>query len=388
MDRKGQYRPRILLLEDNMKSMQNIMDMLDPAGYEMHYSIAGHNLSEMLYTKKYDLLLFNMMVEGMNGFDVLKRVKQSDINEDVPVVFITDKDNNGDLMQGIHVTGTDFLRSPFTREELLTRISNQISLNVSNEKLKQSRLVTKSIQYAERIQKAMQPGSSFFEDYFSGHFLISMPRDIVSGDFYWAKKIDHMILVAVADCTGHGVPGAFLSVLGTSLLNEICMKYRLDDVNKILDNLRYKLKKTLLKAEYNAPISDGMDISLIMINTQKMTMQFAGAYHKLIVVQNGEIKELSGDLQPIGFHLVETEFTKHVLEISEGTKIYFSTDGFVDQFGGASGKKYQYRKYRRLIHEISSLDMEQQKLILMKEHLEWKGINDQVDDILMLGLEI
>jgi serine phosphatase RsbU (regulator of sigma subunit) len=371
-----------------MQSMQEISDTLVPAGYELHYSIAGHNLTQMVHTRRFDLVLHNMMVEGISGFDVLKKIKGSGLNSEVPVVFITDSERKKDMMQGLHVSGIDFLKAPYNREELLTRINNQITMLKTSEKLEQSRSVTKSIRYAERIQKAMAPPESRFEEFFADHFLINLPRDIVSGDFYWARKIDHLKLIAVADCTGHGVPGAFLSVLGISLLNEICTKAKLENANLILEKLRRKLKNTLLRADGHSPISDGMDISLILIDSERMTMQFAGAYNRVQIARNGEITELRGDLQPIGFHPVEKVFTNHRFNLEKGDKIYMTTDGYVDQFGGDNGKKLQYRNYRKLIQEISQYDMQKQKAILLREHMQWKGINDQVDDILMMGIQI
>ena len=380
--------PKILLLEDNMRSMQEISDTLVPAGYELHYSIAGHNLTEMIYTRKFDLVLFNMMIEGINGFDFLKRIKGSGLNSGIPVVFITDSEKKKDLMQGIHLSGIDFLKTPYNREELLTRINNQITLRKTTEKLEQGRSVTKSIRYAERIQKAMSPPESFLENFFSDHYLVNMPRDIVSGDFYWIKQIDQLKLVAVADCTGHGVPGAFLSVLGISLLNEVCTRAKIGHPNEILDTLRRKLKQTLLRAEENAHVSDGMDIALVMIDTKKLTLQFSGAYNRILICRDGEITELKGDLQPIGFHPVEKPFSTSKYQLKKGDRIHMTTDGYPDQFGGSDGKKLQYRNYRNLIREISPQSLQRQQAILMREHMEWKGINDQVDDILMLGFEI
>ena len=379
---------RILLLEDDMQSMQEISNTLHPAGYELHYSIAGHNLTKMIQTRRFDLVLFNLMIEGLNGFDVLKKVKSSPLNGNVPVVFITDSQKKSDLMQGLHISGIDFLKVPYKREELLTRINNQITLLKANKKLEQSRSVTKSIQYAERIQKAMAPSPTKLSGLFKDHFLINLPRDIVGGDFCWARKVNNQLLVAVADCTGHGVPGGFLSVLGISLLNEISSGSSLNKASEILEHLRSKLKNTLLKTEEQSYISDGMDIALALIDTDTNTLQFSGAYHRLFLSRKGEILEIKGDMQPIGFHPVEKDFTNHVVNLESGDRIYMTTDGYADQFGGATGKKLQNSNLRKLIQRISGSDMEKQHTLLLKEHLEWKGINDQVDDILMLGFEV
>ena len=388
MIRPTEENARILLLEDDMQSMQEISNTLHPAGYELHYSIAGHNLTEMIQSRRFDLVLFNLMIEGLNGFEVLKKVKSSRLNGNVPVVFITDSQKKSDLMQGLHISGVDFLKVPYKREELLTRINNQITLLKANKKLEQSRSITKSIQYAERIQKAMTPSPAKLSGLFKDYFLINLPRDIVGGDFCWARKIDNQLLIAVADCTGHGVPGGFLSVLGISLLNELSSGASLNKANEILEHLRTKLKNTLLKTEEQSHISDGMDIALVLIDTDTKTLQFSGAYNRLLISRKGEILEIKGDLQPIGFHPVEKSFTNHLVNLEPGDRIYMTTDGYADQFGGVFGKKLQNRNLRSLIQDISRFDMEKQHTVLLKEHLEWKGINDQVDDILMLGFEV
>ena len=381
-------KPRILLMEDDMLRLEEISNTLLPSGYDLVYSIAGHDFTELIHSKKFDLVLFNMMIEGLSGFDVLKKIKGSALNHDVPLVFITDEKNKVDLIQGLHVTQIDFLKAPYKREELLTRVNNQIMMLKTSKKLAHSRSITESIRYAERIQKAITPPESLLDSWFADHFLINLPRDIVSGDFHWYKKIDDLILVAVADCTGHGVPGAILSMLGISFLNEICTKAKMENADIILEKLRKKFKETLWRTEDQSPVTDGMDISLIMIDQSKMKLQFASAYHRLLIARGSELTEFKGDLQPIGMHPVEKPFTIQTCSLEKGDRIYMCTDGYVDQFGGEMGKRLQFSNYRKLVREISSKSMAEQKSTFLTEHMDWKGLNDQVDDILMLGIEI
>lgn len=383
---KSQYR--ILLLEDNMISMQEHTDILHSAGYDLDYAIAGHNLLEIVHKKKFDLVLINFTTKGIHIYDLIKKVKGSATNEDTPIVLITDHRNNNENMLGLHISSIDFLKTPYSREELLTRINNQIKFFKSKQQLQQSKLIAQSIQYAERIQKAITPSESVLNDLFNDHWVINMPRDVVSGDFFWLKRKGSRTIVALADCTGHGVPGAFLSVLGISLLNEITSQYRLESAGEILDQLRNKMKRTLLKEESTFPLTDGMDISLIIIDSKNKSLQFAGANHKIIMTNNKKITDLRGDLQPIGIYPVEKHYTNHEVKIEPGMRVYLTTDGYTDQFGGEHNKKLQYRRYRQLINETCHLDLKEQKRILIAEHLKWKGINDQLDDILLMGLEL
>lgn len=388
MDTIVEYKPKILLLEDNLTSIQEISDTLLPAGYELRYTMASQNPAELIYEEKFDLVLHSMMTDDLNGFDILKMIKGSSLNSEIPIVFITDEEKKKNLMQGLHVSGIDFLKAPYNRQELLTRINNQINMLKTNEKLEQSREISKSIRYAERIQKSLLPSEEVLNEYFHDHFMINLPLNIVSGDFYWVRKYGDLQLIALADCTGHGVPGAFLSVLGISLLNEICTRSMFDNISEILNKLRKKMKNTLTGTEENSSISDGMDISLVLIDTEKKTLQFSGAYSRMFISRQEDIIEIKGDSQPIGFHPVERNFTIHTIQLFEDDIIYLTSDGYVDQFGGERGKKLQYKNFRNLLQKISDSDMQAQKAFLLKEHMEWKGINEQVDDILMMGIHI
>jgi serine phosphatase RsbU (regulator of sigma subunit) len=378
---------KVILLADDMKSLEEIIETLSPAGYDLSCSIAGHNISEFIHKKGYDLVLVDLMAEGINGFDIIKMIKSSHLNSNTPILFITDREKKKNLMAGLHVTGIDFIKSPFTREELLTRINNQIMWMKANQKLIESRLISESIRSALRIQKALIPPECTLNESFNNYFLINLPKDVVSGDFYWFRKIENQILLAVGDCTGHGVPGALLSMLGISLLNEICTKKNPGGTSEILEILRSKLKNSLLQAKGHSPLADGMDISLISINPEMNTLEFSGAYQRIIISRNDKIFEFKGDSQPIGFHPINLAFSHHRFDLQKGDQIYLTTDGYSDQFGGEKGKKLQLRNFTQLIRKFSDYPLQMQKNLLLEEHRKWKGINDQVDDILVMGLQ-
>ncbi len=249
--------------------------------------------------------------------------------------------------------------------------------------------VTDSIEYAFLIQAALLPPNQQLERYLDEHFVLYLPRDIVSGDFYWLYPMDQWIYIAVADCTGHGVPGALMSILGISFLNEIMSKREFIKPNRILNLMREKVMKALHQTGARNESQDGMDIGLIALNRSTNELQYAGANNFLHYIRKGEIKQMKGDRMPIGISgIEEVSFSNHLITMHKGDIVYLFSDGFADQFGGKKGKKYKYRQFQSLLHSNSKRPMREQKELLLNEFLNWKGSYDQVDDILVMGLKI
>ena len=248
-----------------------------------------------------------------------------------------------------------------------------------------NRDITASIRYAERIQRAMLPR----EDTFKETFVLFMPKDIVSGDFYWMYDNGDWQFIAVVDCTGHGVPGAFMSIIGHNSLNKVVREYGLTRPSAIIDQLNNEVMKALMQRHEKA-ITDGMDLALIAFNRKNFTLEFAGAFNPLYVVRKGEVFLYRGDRYPIGMtSMVERKnFTNQAVDIQPGDMLYMCSDGYADQFGSPEIKKYKSANVKKLLSEIWNLPVNEQKERLEKEILEWKGDLDQVDDILFVGTKI
>jgi serine phosphatase RsbU (regulator of sigma subunit) len=248
-----------------------------------------------------------------------------------------------------------------------------------------NRDITASIRYAERIQRAMLPKEDTFEE----TFVLFMPKDIVSGDFYWMYDNGDWQFIAVVDCTGHGVPGAFMSIIGHNSLNKVVREYGLTRPSAIVDQLNIEVMKALLQ-RHEKKINDGMDLVLIAFNKRNFTLEFAGAFNPLYVVREGEIFVYKGDKFPIGMTTVDEKknFTNHIIDIRPGDMLYMTTDGYADQFGSAEVKKYKSYNVKKLLTTIWDLPVNEQKVILEKEILNWKGNLEQVDDILIIGTKI
>jgi ligand-binding sensor domain-containing protein/serine phosphatase RsbU (regulator of sigma subunit) len=255
----------------------------------------------------------------------------------------------------------------------------------SEEIEEKNRDITASIRYAERIQRAMLPK----EDTFKETFVLFMPKDIVSGDFYWMYDNGDLQFIAVVDCTGHGVPGAFMSIIGHNSLNKIVREYGLIRPSAIVDQLNIEVMKALMQRHEKA-ITDGMDLALIAFNKKNFTLEFAGAFNPLYVVRKGEVFFYRGDRYPIGMtSMVERKnFTNQIVDIQPGDMVYMCSDGYADQFGSDAVKKYKSANVKKLLSEIWYLPVNEQKNKLEKEILDWKGALDQVDDILFIGTKI
>jgi ligand-binding sensor domain-containing protein/serine phosphatase RsbU (regulator of sigma subunit) len=248
-----------------------------------------------------------------------------------------------------------------------------------------NRDITASIRYAERIQRAMLPR----EDTFHDTFVLYMPKDIVSGDFYWMYDNGDQQFIAACDCTGHGVPGAFMSIIGHNSLNKVVREYGITRPGAILDQLNAEVVKALMQRNEET-INDGMDMALIVFDRKKLSLEFAGAYNPLYVVRKGEIFTYKSDRFPIGMssqHATKTFANQHI-EIQPGDMLYMGSDGYADQFGHADAKKYKSGNVKKLLCGIWHLPVNEQRDRLRKEILDWKGDLQQVDDIMFIGIKI
>ena len=253
---------------------------------------------------------------------------------------------------------------------------------------KYSKNITDSIKYAKRIQQAALPEISEVNTIFNDYFIFFKPRDIVSGDFYWIKKVNDKIIFTAADCTGHGVPGAFMSMLGISILNEITAEKKDLTAADILNLLRERIKEYLKQTGKEDEAKDGMDISLCILDPEMQKIQFAGANNPLYIVNKDGLTEIKPDRQPIGIYLKEHDFKNNIIDVKKDDKLYLFSDGFVDQFGGESGKKYMIKRFKEFLVSVYNKSMSEQNSLLEKELINWKGNYSQIDDILILGVKI
>lgn len=326
-----------------------------------------------------------------------------------------------DLVDGIEHT-TDFARAvgagdfemdykPLSDDDTLGKalLRMREDLNVNEKKLQQKvrerteeveqqkkeieglyEHILDSINYAKRIQDAILLTEQQVKDFLPNSFVLFKPKDIVSGDFYWVRSKQDQVLFAAIDCTGHGVPGAFMTIVGHNGLNHAYNHLTEFTPAKILDELNIQVENTLRKKGGDMDVKDGMDAALCNYNPKTKVIQYAGAYNPLYLIRDGEVQEIKGNKFPVGAFLDGelNKFTNHEVQLQEGDMIYVFSDGYADQFGGPKGKKFMYRRFRELLQSICEKPVQRQKEILNETIEQWRGDLEQVDDIVIIGMKV
>ena len=268
---------------------------------------------------------------------------------------------------------------------------NRTELRKQKEIIEQkNRDITDSIDYAKNVQSLILPSEREFKRAFPASFILFRPKSILSGDFFWYHQTENRLLLAVIDCTGHGIPGAMMSFLGYNLLENVVKVKNIEEPEQILKELNKEVFSTLSLKNENLNSKYGMDISLISIHKKTREIYYSGAHQALYLISNGELSEYKGDKFSIGtlYTGPEKEFTKHRIFYKEGDCIYLFTDGFVDQIGGPDRKKFYYAPFKELLSKNSFLKPEEQKIKYESALLAWKGERDQTDDVLLIGVEL
>lgn len=243
-----------------------------------------------------------------------------------------------------------------------------------------------SIKYAKRIQDAILPNNDTIDQCFSDAFVLYKPKDIVSGDFYWIKEKEGKSLFAAVDCTGHGVPGAFVSIIGNNGLNRAINEFKLVQPSLILDRLTMIVEEAFVQEGYD--VKDGMDMALCSLDREKGILQYAGANNPLYHVRDGKLHEVKADKQPIGSFDDRKPYTNHELEVKEGDCIYILSDGYPDQFGGPRGKKFKYKPLKRILEKVGDQPMAEVHDMLNITFEEWRGDHEQIDDVCIIGVRV
>lgn len=278
-----------------------------------------------------------------------------------------------------------FNRLRITRKQKRVIEEQKIVVESAHEQLEEkNKDILDSINYAKRIQTAILPPGKVVKEYLKESFILYKPKDIVAGDFYWMEQKNNKVLFAAADCTGHGVPGAMVSVVCNNGLNRSVREYGLTDPGKILDKTKDIVLQEFEKSEDD--VKDGMDIALCSLAGDQL--QYAGAHNPLWIIRNDEILETKADKQPIGKFWKTEPFTTHTIDLLKGDTIYIFSDGYVDQFGGEKSKKFKSKAFKELLISIQHLSMEEQRLFIDETFEKWRGDIDQIDDVCVIGVRV
>jgi serine phosphatase RsbU (regulator of sigma subunit) len=382
--------------------------------YKIFTALSGMEGIEILRNHEIHLIITDQRMPEMTGIQFLEKIIPH--YPDCIRMILTGFSDIEAIIQAIN-TGRvyRYITKPWNREELKMNIDRGLEayhlkeqnrkliedLKIANQTLEekvrertlriemQNRDIMASIEYAGRIQSALLPTEEELRQSIPDYFIISRPCNIVSGDYYWVTKKDEKTVIAVADCTGHGVPGAFMSILGIATLNEIVNKAVILRANEILNQLSGQMVKSLHQTGTNDRTRDGMEMALCVIDYKKHKLQYSGAFRPLYLVRDTELVEYKGDPMPIGIYEIdEQSFTNKEILFKEGDLIYLFSDGYPDQLGGEDRKSFRSERFRRLLLEIHHLPMTEQKKELLRRIEEWKGNIEQIDDILIAGIRL
>ena len=386
--------PTILLVDDSSVNLEILTEALNR--YKTITATNGDEAMEIAFSRnKPDLILLDIVMPGLNGYEVCKILKQNEQSKDIPIIFITGQNDSESILKGFEAGAIDYITKPFNILELKARVKTQITIKMARDQNQRlinkirtvNKKLTDSIEYAQKIQNASLPQKEFLDKILPEHFILLKPRDIVSGDFYWAEQTGDKLIIVAADCTGHGVPGAFMSMFGVAYLHEIVGKNKVTQPAEIINELR-RIVIDSLKQDEDSEVKDGMDISVITIDKAQQKIEYAGAFNDMLLIRNNNMQIIQADHMPVSIGETDQPYTNHELTYQQGDCVYLYTDGFPSQFGGPNDKKLMQKGFRNLLMENHQYPMEQQADIYENFFNMWKGINDQIDDVLVIGVRL
>ncbi|MBL4624919.1 MAG: response regulator [Flavobacteriales bacterium] len=389
----------ILIVDDEQLNRQVILDILTSSGnsYKVLSADDGELGCKIAIRMLPDIILMDWNMPKMPGIEAVKRLKSLQETKNIPILMVTSIALPEKLQEAFEAGVVDYIIKPLKKIELLARVDSALKtytyfkeiIKQKTEIENQKEEITNSIDYAQSIQKAILPKRSAIHHALKDSFVLFNPKDIVSGDFYWYYNSGNKIFLAALDCTGHGVPGAFVSMIGNMLLNQVIIEKKIHTPGKILTQLNNGIKTVFTREDNKLYANDGMDMALICFDKEFKTAEFAGANNPLFLVRENTITAISGDRQPIGGRTdINSAYTTHTVNLQKKDNIYIFSDGYVDQFGGPKGKKFKQNQFRSLLLDIQNKTMKEQKEIMLKKMEDWKGTEEQVDDILVLGIKI
>ncbi len=397
-----------VLLVDDTKSNINFLLQALKNDYKLSVALSGERALKFVQSTPPDLILLDIMMPGMDGYEVCRQIKNDPYTRDIPIIFLSAMNDVENKTDGFKVGAVDYITKPFEILEVKARINTHLSLRLANQALRAAKessetaneKIMASIQYANIIQRSLLPSPENIKPFLPDSFFIWMPRDIVGGDFIFTEYFPSPagegvggFIVAVIDCTGHGVPGAFMTMIASSGMTKIVKDEGCCDPAQILKQLNVFVKKTLQQDMDRALSDDGLDATVCLISglssgaPDNAQLIFAGAKLPLLHIYDDEITVVKGDRQSIGYKKsdLEFEFTNHIINIKEGMSFYLFSDGFADQLDEKDERRFGNRRFKNLLKEVMHLPFGKQREILLDAFHTYKGTNEMQDDVTVVG---
>ncbi|MCG8570762.1 MAG: ATP-binding protein, partial [Spirochaetes bacterium] len=401
---------KILIVDDEPVNLTVLHYQLIQNEYQVIESTNGQEALETIERDLPDLVILDIMMPRLTGYDVCKILREKYNQTELPIILLTAKNRIDDLITGFITGANDYITKPTVKSELLARVKNQLAIKEITSQIKELNLelenkvaertrelseknkqITDSIKYASTIQNSILPHIENLQHYLSDHFIIWQPKDIVGGDYYWFHRVDdNRALLALIDCTGHGVPGALMCMTSYSILNNVIQHYNHENPAQILQVLNRILKNSLRQNSSNKLIDDGLDMGMCLVDKAEKKIIYAGAKTLLYHCFNHEIEVVKGDKQSIGYQKSneDYQYTNHEIKIQDGSKFYLASDGIYEQIGGERELPFGKKKWQNLLQQIYSHNMQIQEQNILTEWNSYRENHPQLDDITVFGFKV
>ncbi len=385
----------ILIVDDEPVNLQVLKNYLHSQNYQMVLAKSGPEA--LIYIDEGfqpDAVLLDVMMPQMTGYEVAQKLREKWPADELPILLLTAKNQVTDLVTGLEAGASDYLTKPISKDELLARLKTHLhikELQVEAVRLGAIEAVNKmmmeSIQYAQIIQSALLPNAEMVKTHLPKSFFLWMPRELVGGDMLYAESVADGFIIAVIDCTGHGVPGAFMTMIAITSLRRIIRDENCYEPAKILKRLNFLVKTSLQQETEHAESDDGLDATICLVKAHEQRLIFAGAKLPLYYIHNDKLTVIKGDKQSLGYKKSDLNFTftNHTVNIEEGMSFYLSTDGFLDQLGGSKRFRFANKRFKNLLLENQRYTFDEQSEKLLQAFNEYKGDNDRQDDVTVVG---
>ena len=395
--------PAILLVDDLDDNLFTLNAILKSEPYIIHKTTSGKQAIEMAMKTAYDCIILDVQMPEMDGFEVAKRLSQQEETKHIPIIFLSalgsDKEK---VIQGIESGAIDFLGKPpdpallKAKLRLCIKISSKTkatnkevrTVKREHEVMKEYTTdVTASLRYAQNIQQAILPKPEAIATHFHESFVLFQPKESIGGDFYFVKEMNREVVLVCGDCTGHGVPGAMMTMISINIIHNIVENKGITSPEKILKEMSNEFRSSFRNEFTNVSINDGLELAICTFKRRENVLQYAGAGRPLIKSSPHSIERVQPNAFGINGNMHEdTQFTLHEFNIQSGDRFYMYTDGVVDQFGGPQGKKFMSKRFMQLITDCSDMNLKDQSEHIKKSVNDWKGNEEQIDDILIMSV--
>ncbi|KIM13218.1 MAG: hypothetical protein KU38_00720 [Sulfurovum sp. FS08-3] len=393
-------KQNILIVDDeksNIDIVLNLFSLTDTSNYNLFVALSGEKALKAVEKIKIDLILLDIIMPGIDGYEVCRQLKANEKTKNIPILFITSSTDEASIIKAYNMGAVDYVTKPFRAVELMARVKINLELQSTIGELEA--LYTNlqdSIAYAAQIQNAIIPQSSLFDKYFDEHFVIWEPKDTVGGDIYLFEELrnDDECLLMVIDCTGHGVAGAFVTMLVKAIEREIigAIVATQNDVSpaRILQYFNKIMKKLLKQEDANTYANSGFDGGVVYINKKEKILRFAGAQIPFIYVEDSKVKIIQGNRHSIGYKKSQDDypFDEHTINLTSPIYGYLTTDGYIDQTGGENGFMFGKKNLLELIERHKDRSFQIQKELLINELKEYQGKHERKDDIAIVGFRV